>query len=100
MSQELVARYIELQKQKEVVEEEQRQIKVSLAEQLDKATKVHDFGIAQAEWVNGRTSTKVDEKKVRMELALHDVDLKVITEAFAKGTSVTIGEPSLRITAK
>ena len=58
------------------------------------------FGDAIVQWVKGRHSEKLDEKKLRKTLALAGVDLEIIEGAFEAATTKSVGEPSLRVSRK
>lgn len=91
--------YIELQKTIAELELRCKVIKDAIADEFPPTlvpSTVTGGGVV-VQWVKGRRSEKVDQKKVRMGLALSGVDLSVIEDAYSRATTVTEGQPHLRI---
>ena len=98
----LAAEYLDIQQAIEQLNTRAQQVKLSLAEMLPRPTEVSvvkewRVGGAVVEWVKGRRSEKVDQKVLRTALVLSGVTEDVLTPAFAKATTVTEGEPHMRI---
>lgn len=57
------------------------------------------YADAKVEWVKGRRAEKVDTAVLRTQLVLAGVDIAVLEAAFAKATTVSNGDPTLRVSA-
>ena len=58
---------------------------------------VWKFNDVPVQWVRGRKKETLDKKKLKLELILSGVDSSVLTTAFEKATTVSMGSPHLRI---
>jgi len=99
---DLAKEYLDIQGAIEALNARAQQVKLSLAELLPRPTEVSvvkewRVGGAIVEWVKGRRSEKVDQKILRTALVLSGVTEEVLSPAFAKATTVSEGEPHMRI---
>jgi hypothetical protein len=96
----LAHEYIERQDKIEVLESECKLIKDALRVQLpyeEQGIRAWKFPDTHVEWAKGRRTEKVDTTKLRTQLVLLGVDAKVLDEAFEKATTITVGEPTIRV---
>lgn len=95
----LVADYLDLQRTIKSLEEDSRVIKDKIQQELpaDKLEGPVIIAGAAVQWVKGRQTTKVDTKKLRTGLLLEGVDIGVIERTFTQSTTVSEGQPHLRI---
>ena len=95
---DLAAEYLDIQGAIEALNARAAQVKLSLAELLPRGdVKEWRVGGAVVEWVKGRRSEKVDQKVLRTALVLSGVTEQILGPAFAKATTVSEGEPHMRI---
>jgi hypothetical protein len=57
-------------------------------------------GPAEVLWAKGRHSEKVDAKVLRREMVLAGYSIEVIEAMFRKATTVSVGQPTMRISKK
>ena len=95
----LVNEYVSLQLTIKNLEADARAIKDQIQGELpvDKLEGPVVIGEATVQWVKGRQTTKVDTKKLRTGLLLEGVDIGIIERTFTQSTTVSEGQPHLRI---
>ena len=95
----LVSDYLSLQLAIKNLEADCRRIKDQIQAELpaDKLEGPVVIAGASVQWVKGRQTTKVDTKKLRTGLTLEGVDIAIIERTFAQSTTVSEGQPHLRI---
>jgi len=95
----LVTDYLELQRTIKSLEADCLIIKDQIQQELpaDKLEGPVVIAGAAVQWVKGRKTTKVDTQKLRTGLLLEGVDIGVVERTFTQSTTVSEGQPHLRI---
>jgi len=97
----LAAEYLSLMETVAVLEGQAKLVKDNLVSMLPYAEGFKQVcGPAEVLWAKGRHSEKVDTKTLRRELVLAGLDITVIEAAFAKATTTSVGQPTMRISKK
>ena len=92
--------YIERRDKIDALETECKLIKDALRVQLpyeEQGTKAWKFPDTHVEWAKGRRSEKVDTGKLRTQLVLLGVEQSILDKAFEAATTISIGEPTIRV---
>lgn len=94
----LAAEYLELVASADHLMERARLVKDNLVGLLpfEEGFKAN-YGSATIIWAKGRRTEKVDQKTVRRELILAGIAPELVEKAYAKATSVSVGQPTMRV---
>jgi hypothetical protein len=97
----LAAEYLALMEGVAALEERARLVKDNL---IGMMPYVDGFkitcGPAEVLWAKGRRSEKVDPKTLRREMVLAGYPIEAIEKMFEKATTVSVGQPTMRISKK
>lgn len=97
----LAFEYLAIAAQIEDLESQQKVLKDQITGAFPVTEETLKFeGSVKVQWVKGRRTEKVDPKAAKRGLILAGVEASVVEQAFEKATTVTTGNPYLRISDK
>lgn len=96
----LALEYLDFQKVIDELESKCKGIKDELQGLIPVDAKELMMDGAHIAWIKGRWTEKLDPKQLRTNLVLAGIEVEIIESTFAAATSVSEGQPHLRISSK